>query len=58
MTILQTLSQIETNENTLFDIEIRAFRLDYIYKGKEYSLYFNDLKDFYSIKIVGMNDGK
>jgi len=56
MTHLRTLSEEESEEDTKFGIEIEQFYLQYHYKGEVYELHEDDLKDFYSIYLVGIND--
>ncbi len=55
MVILQTHSEKKTKENTLFGIKLNEFYLRYHYKGKEYEIKTSDLKEFYSIQILGIN---
>ncbi len=55
MTTLQTFSEKKTEEKTLFGIKLNEFYLRYHYKGKEYEIKTSDLKEFFSIKILGIN---
>ncbi len=54
MTIIQTYSKEKSKENIKFGIEITAFRLTYIYKGKEYDIYIDDLKEFHTLSLFGL----
>ena len=56
MTTLQTYSEKECKENILFGIDINELYIRYHYKGKEYELKTHNLKEFYSIHILGIND--
>lgn len=58
MTILQTFDEIKTEENSLFGIEIKEFLLRYVHEGKEEVISTKDLKNFYSVRIMGMNDSE
>ena len=56
MTILRTLSENEMKEDTKMGIYINEFYLRYHYEGKEHEIHIYDLKDFFSIYLVGLND--
>ena len=55
MPIVRTLSEKESKEDTKFGIDITEFYLEYRYKGVDYCIFKEDLKDFFSIYILGMN---
>ena len=57
MTSLRTLSEKESKEDTKICIYINEFYLRYHFKGKEHEVHIHDLKDLYSIYLVGINDG-
>jgi len=56
MPIVRTLSEKESKEDTKFGIDITEFYLEYRYKGVDHCIFKDDLKDFYSIYLVGIND--
>ena len=57
MTILQTYDEETTKETTIFDIDIIKFHLEYTSDNGEIVVITEaDLKKYYSIKILGMND--
>jgi len=58
MTVLQTYSENESKEDTKFCVDINEFYLRYHYNGKEYEINTHDLKDFYSIRLIGINPDK
>jgi len=55
MTSIRTLSEKETEEDTKFGIDITKFCLEYRYKGVDYCIFKEDLKDFFSIYLIGIN---
>ena len=56
MTILRTLSEKESKEDTKTGIYINEFYLRYHFKGKEHEVHIHDLKELFSIYLVGLND--
>ena len=55
MTNLRTLSEDESQEDTKFGIKIDKFYLQYHYEGKAYEITTDNLTEFYSIYLVGIN---
>jgi len=56
MTSLKTISEEESKEERKINIKVNEFYIRYHYEGKEYELRTHDLKEFFSIYLVGIND--
>jgi len=56
MTILRILSEKESEEDTKFGIEIQQFYLQFWYNGTVHEITEDNLKDFFSIYLIGIND--
>ena len=56
MPSVRTLSEKESKEDTKRGIEIEQFYLQFWHGEELYEITKEDLKDFYSIYLVGLND--
>lgn len=56
MTSIRTLSEKESKEDTKFGVEIEQFYLQFWHREELYEITKENLKDFYSIYLVGLND--
>jgi len=56
MTSLRTLTEKESKQDVKFDIKITEFYLEYNYKGIDHCIRKDDLEEFFSIYLVGIND--